>query len=198
VDWKLSRVQAGSLRAFSFDERLIVRAIALLPTPAYRARIVASQLMLYPPRYCVQVARDPDHVGPAPPVELPRLASGLFGLPPNHKTVEVHEAEGSHRVPIQPLRVAAETERTRLGEGPRDAPRYTATGYSKTFSVDEAFRNAVAALPRAASPRPDELTHVVVDDIGATFSPSAGLNEMYVTVSLTRFISENESKASRA
>jgi len=114
---------------------------------AYRARIAVSEPTLYPPRYCVQVARDPDHVGPAPPIELPRLASGLFGLPPNHKTVEVHEAQGCHRIPIQPLRVAVGNEAARKGEALGEGPRYTATGYSKTFSFDEAFRNAVAALP---------------------------------------------------
>jgi hypothetical protein len=192
MEWSLCKVQPGSLKAFSFDERLIVRAIAVLPTPAYRARIAVSQLLVYPPRYCVQVARDPDHVGPAPPVELPRLASGHFGLPPNHKTVEVHDADGCHRLPIVPLRVAVEEERARAGNGRADAPRFTATGYSKTFSIEEAFRNAVAALPRPISRRQDELTHVVVERIGATFCGAAGMNQLYVTVSRTRFAAGDE------
>jgi hypothetical protein len=129
VDWQLSKVQPGSVRAFCFDERLIIRAIALLP--------------------------------------------------PGHTTVEVHEAQGSHRVPILPLRVAAEA----AGKAPAQVPRYTATGYSTTFSIDEAFRNAVGALPRATSPRPDELTHVVIDHIGATFCEATGLRQMYIIVS---------------
>jgi hypothetical protein len=193
VDWQLSKVQPGSVQAFSFDERLIVRAVALLPTPAYRARIAVSTLLIYPPRYCVQVARDPHHAGPAPEVELPRLASGLFGLPPGHKTVEVHEARGSHRVPILPLRVAAEAAEKAQAQ----VPRYTATGYSTTFSVDEAFRDALEAMPRATSPDPAELTHVVIDHIGATFCAATGLRRLYVIVSRSEFAADPVSRTLR-
>jgi hypothetical protein len=58
-----------------------------------------------------------------------------------------------------------------------------AMGYSKSFSFDEAFKNAIDALPEDTTPAyPDKMTGVRVIDIGATFGGFTGVAQMYVRV----------------
>jgi hypothetical protein len=58
-----------------------------------------------------------------------------------------------------------------------------AMGYSKSFSFDEAFKNAIDALPADTTPvYPDKMTGVRVIDIGATFGGFTGVAQMYVRV----------------
>ncbi len=58
-----------------------------------------------------------------------------------------------------------------------------AMGYSESFSFDEAFMNAIHALPEDNSPvYPDKMTVVRVVEIGARFGGFAGFNHMYVRV----------------
>jgi len=59
----------------------------------------------------------------------------------------------------------------------------TATGSSESFSFDEAFENAIHALPEDTTPvYPDKMTVVRVVDIGVRFGGFAGFNHMYVRV----------------
>jgi hypothetical protein len=58
-----------------------------------------------------------------------------------------------------------------------------AMGYSESFSFDEAFRNAIDALPEDTTPvYPDKMTGVRVIEIGATFGGITGVAHMYVRV----------------
>lgn len=58
-----------------------------------------------------------------------------------------------------------------------------AEGYSESFSFDEAFMNALHALPEDTTPvYPDKMTVVRVVDIGVRFGGFAGFNHMYVRV----------------
>lgn len=58
-------------------------------------------------------------------------------------------------------------------------PQRHATGYSSTFSCEDAFRNAIAQLP----PRfPDELQKFVVTETGALVGGIAGIQQLFVTV----------------
>jgi hypothetical protein len=59
---------------------------------------------------------------------------------------------------------------------------HTATGYSDSFSLTEAFRNAVESLPPDTNSYPDKLINVRVVDVGGNFGGLAGLNRMYVSV----------------
>ncbi len=58
-----------------------------------------------------------------------------------------------------------------------------AEGHSESFSFDEAFMNALRALPEDTTPvYPDKMTVVRVVDIGVRFGGFAGFNHMYVRV----------------
>lgn len=59
----------------------------------------------------------------------------------------------------------------------------TATGYSESFSFDEAFKNALDALPADTTPvYPDKMVIVKVVEIGARFGGIMGVAHMYVRV----------------
>ncbi len=59
----------------------------------------------------------------------------------------------------------------------------TATGSSESFSFDEAFENAIHALPEDTTPvYPDKMTTVRVVEIYATFGGITGVAQMYVRV----------------
>ncbi len=58
----------------------------------------------------------------------------------------------------------------------------TATGYSESFSFDEAFKNALDALPADTNVYPDKMEVVKVVEIGAAFGGIAGVAHMYVRV----------------
>lgn len=58
-----------------------------------------------------------------------------------------------------------------------------ATGTSKSWSFDEAFRNAVDQLGSGSPGTPDWLDTYTVVEIGARVGGIAGFNELFVTVS---------------
>ena len=59
----------------------------------------------------------------------------------------------------------------------------TATGYSESFSFDEAFKNALDALPAdTTAVYPDKMVIVKVVEIGARFGGIMGVAHMYVSV----------------
>lgn len=57
-----------------------------------------------------------------------------------------------------------------------------ATGYSDSFSFDEAFNDARRQLPPVDPPHPDALEYVRVLEIGSESGGIAALNRLYVKV----------------
>lgn len=57
-----------------------------------------------------------------------------------------------------------------------------ATGYSQSYSFDEAFREALAALPDPPFSFPDQLLRTQVVAVGSERGGIAGLDRMYVTL----------------
>ena len=189
MNWKLAKTQSGSIEAHSFGEDLVIRATALLPTPAYEGRIVTSPLMISPPRYVIEMRPDLHRTGGAD-VVIPRPVIGLFRYP-GDDNVEVSDADGSHVVPVQPWRVVDWAEVGGGGEIPGRVAHSTAgdlaTGFSETFSFDEAFRNAMNALRKASEPNPDIATKVVLESVTGMTGGFIGLHGMFVTVSRSHF-----------
>lgn len=93
-------------------------------------------------------------------------------------------AGGNGAPSLPPLRVGRFLETGRAEDIERlGAPqRVEATGYSTSYSFDEAFRDAVSNLPPDDNPFPDKLTTIHVVDIGAMIGGFPGFNQMYVTV----------------
>jgi hypothetical protein len=57
-----------------------------------------------------------------------------------------------------------------------------AVGYSKNFSFDEAFKDAMKNLPQHKPSHPDEMTNITVVEIGAQLGGIAGLRQLVVRI----------------
>jgi hypothetical protein len=60
-----------------------------------------------------------------------------------------------------------------------------ATGYSKKFSFDEAFQDAMKNLPSRKPSHPDEMTIITVTETGAELGGIAGLRHLKVKIKAT-------------
>jgi hypothetical protein len=105
----------------------------------------------------------------------PMIYTQVFG-PASRPACEDWIAENCH-----PVAAAGPTVVSELGF---EIHRYEATGYSSSFSFDEAFQDAIENLPLDPDPGPDKLYEYRVECIGAQVGGFPGFNRMYVTVSV--------------
>ena len=119
------------------------------------------------------------------------------------ETVNIIDAKGSHTVKVEhtsaetlaadakagsdtlPQGVAEEISRTAAAaEDPRTAVirRWEATGYSDTFSVEDALKEAINSLPASPPPHPDAILNVQVTSIGAEMGGYAGFHRLVVHI----------------
>lgn len=110
-------------------------------------------------------------------------------FPADQPVVVVHHAEGQDSVEIQEcgedLRQFA-TAVTGSPERPCPADAEEAIGFSRNFSFDEAFTDALAHLSTDEPSSPDALTRIQVLEIGALVGDEAGLRSLFVRVCRTK------------
>jgi hypothetical protein len=178
---------------------LFVLAKGEKPNPCYEVTIERSPLAIYPPQFVVRACVEPGKI--CSQLVTPYTAFNLFASGPL-ETITLKTAQGDRQIPVKrieeprvqgmrggdhvpypltiPIRLSSVfEEKLEVLEAPK--PR-EATGYSESFSFDEAFRDAVQNLPPAESAYPDKLVTVEVTSVGALFGGFIGLNKMYVKV----------------
>ena len=167
--WDLANVKTAE--AYFLGGHLILIVSGDKPTPCYTVRIDHS-LDVEPPTFIVQWRR----TGAAcPQVVTPYRKVEIFFIGSYREKIDVVSAEGTKSVPVKNLLQLQGAE----AEAAKKFPARTATGYSSTFSFEEAFRNAIAQLP----PRfPDELQRFVVIETGALVGGIAGIQRLFVTI----------------
>lgn len=167
-DWHYGRIREAW--AFRINDRLIVRVDGIQPTRCYEARLreyvpdlkssADVQLGLYwkaRPGSCRE-----EEVPYTARIDL-RVGRMEMDL------VRVDHADGHEYVPVR---------RIALPQPPAAAPAgETYTGWSST-SFDEAYRDAVALIPRSA----DEPVHARITGQGGVHGGLAGLDDVFVTV----------------
>ncbi|HEX7677261.1 MAG TPA: hypothetical protein VF713_04000 [Thermoanaerobaculia bacterium] len=166
VLWNLADVKDAV--AVYFDGHLILSVSGKKPTPCYRVRIEQSPLAVETPTFVVEWQSTG---GPCPEVITPYQRTAVFSIGVYRETVDVVSAEGTKSVKVKKL-----DSTTDLAE---KAAHRTATGYSATFSFEDAFEDAIGKLPPL---HPDELQHFVVTNTGAVVGGFLGLRTMFVTV----------------
>lgn len=168
-DWHYGRIEDA--RAFRINDRLIVRVDGMQPTRCHEVRLreyvpdlessADVQLGLYwraRPGFC----RDEEVPYTA------RIDLDVGGMEVD--LVRVDHADGPTDVPVQ---------RVPVPELPADASiGRMYTGWSAT-SFEEAYRNAVALIPRGSA---DEPVHARVAAQGGVHGGLAGLDDVFVTV----------------
>jgi hypothetical protein len=60
-----------------------------------------------------------------------------------------------------------------------------AIGYSKNFSFDEAFKDAMQKLPQSKPTHPDQMTRIKVEETGAELGGIAGFHHLFVRITAT-------------
>lgn len=177
--------QRAQVRACRVDRYLLIIAQGDLPTPGYEVDIALSPLRIFPQQFNLLRRARP---GFWPQVVTPYRYGEIVVFPADQPVVVVHHAEGQDRIEIQEcgedLRefaaaVAGSPER------PCPAGAEQATGFSRNFSFDEAFTDALANLSADEPPSPDTLTRIQVLEIGALVGEEAGLRSLFVRVCRT-------------
>jgi hypothetical protein len=167
-DWQYGRMRAAW--AFRINDRLIVRVDGTQPTACYDVRLreyvpdlestADVQLGLYwrpLPGFCPGEA--------APYTARIDLDVGGMAL----DLVRVDHADGHTDVKVQ---------RVPFPQPVEEPGAETYTGWSST-SFEEAYRNAVALIPRRSA---DDLVHARIAAQGGVHGGLAGLDDVFVTV----------------
>jgi len=168
--WQPAKVK--EITAVFFSGHLKLTAKGDKPTPCYEVQIFRSPLDIEPPEYSVEWRRGP---GICPDVETPYEVTTLDYIGTYRPYVTVNTAGGPQKVPVEnrDAHAPAGVDKKFVGV------KRTATGYSDSFSFEEAFRNAIAKLPPLF---PDELQHFVVTETGAIVGGLIGERRLFVTV----------------
>jgi hypothetical protein len=178
-EWELA--QRKSISAFRVDRYVLIVAEGELPTPGFDVDIVQDPRKIFPPQFDLLRRRRP---GIFPAVITPYRYAETVLFPPDRPVVTVHHADGSDEVTIAECPTElAQYQRAIVGHPDRPCPpgSVQATGFSANRSFDEAFANAVAALPPFEGP-PDALDRVEVLEVGGLFGGFAGFNHLFVRV----------------
>jgi hypothetical protein len=169
--WEPAKV--NEITAVFFSGHLMLTAKGDKPTPCYEVQIFKSPLPVEPPTYSVEWRRGP---GICPDVVTPYEVTTIDYIGTYRPFVDVITADGTKKVPVE----NRDADATPSGVDKKfvTTPR-TATGYSDSFSFEDAFRNAIAQLPPLF---PDQLQHFVVTETGALVGGFVGQRRLFVTV----------------
>jgi hypothetical protein len=177
--------QRTRIRAFRVGQYVLILAEGELPTPGFAVDITQSPLLIFPPQFNLLRCPRP---GVWPQVITPYRYAETVRFPEDQSTVTVHHAEGSDAVNIEDCGAQlAPYVRAVTGNAERPCPPGAdeATGFSKNLSFEEAFANALAALPPVEPPVPDALERVEVVEIGGLFGGFAGFHDLFVRICRT-------------
>ncbi len=162
-------------RAYRIDDALIIQVAGQKPTPCHEVRIERSLLTVEPPTFAVGLWLDPRVRCVARVTDFDDAAAfRIGGAPPE---VLIRHAGGELTLEVTEL----VTEGARLTADLPGTDPSEAVGYSSSWDLAEAFRDAIAHLP-SGDHYPDQLHHYTIVDVGAEIGGIAGFNRMRVRV----------------
>jgi hypothetical protein len=171
-------LEKGQLRAFWVGSGVTVVARGQLPSPCWRARLEESDLTVWPPEFLLLRCAEEQI---CPEVVVPYTISRHMPLATSPVSVKVHHAEGSDEIPVEDD--PTDYRRISLPLAAAEQGSFDeATGLSEAMSFDEAFRNALNALPKWGPASPDDMTVVQVVEVGAWFGGLAGFRHLFMRV----------------
>ena len=166
-----------SLKAYRAGKKVLIVADGILPNPGYQVDVGQSPIEIFPPQFDLMMCPTG---GVVPQVLTPYTYAEAVEYPADQHVIRIASEEG-----IDDVRIKDPYAGGKGFERPASGPD-EAVGYSNRFNFDEAFRNALLALPDLPPGQPDRLVTVRVEETGALFGGVAGFNDMYVRVSRTR------------
>lgn len=169
--------ERGSIRAYRAGPQILIVAEGKLPSPGFAIDIVENPRRIFPQQFDLVRLTLP---GVFAQVVTPYQYSEAVLFPAGRPTVTVHHAEGSDEVEIHDCGPELAAFRAAVSDRGDEA-----TGFSKRLSFDEAFANAVAALPPGTVPIADGIETVVVQETGGLFGGFFPRRELFVRVRRT-------------
>jgi hypothetical protein len=173
------------LSAFRVLGYVLITARGENPHPGYVVDIRQSLIRIFPPQFALVRRQLP---GLWPQQISPYRYAEVISYPVDQSTVRVHHADGFDDVEIQEAAKQLESFISAIrGSEQRPCPpgAEQATGFSRTFSFDEAFADAQARFPESPDTHPDQLVTLEVLETGALIGGFAGFNHLFVRVSRT-------------
>lgn len=190
--WVWARVDKA--RAYWFDEHLLLEISGMAPDPCYEIDLEQSLLDVEPPTFVARWRRLPEN---CPRVETPYHHREIFRIGVRRETICVVHESGKLAVDVEdyaPDQEPAELLPGAPGEGeplisnaydPKSRtllPFNEAVGESAAWSLEEAMRDAIRALPPRGTNVPDWLSTYEVVSIGAESGGIAGRHHLVVRV----------------
>jgi hypothetical protein len=178
---ELAHVDTAS--GYRLGDYLVLRITGNKPSPCYVVSIELAPIDIFPPEFNATWARDPcvvctEVVEPYDVVEAFRIGAELEKVTLNAEgrtfevpVVTVPPLEPGPVIPTAPL----------LAEDIVSPPS-EAVGYSDSYDVGEAVRDAIRQLPPRDHGIPDWLARYTVVEVGAEVGGLAGLNRLFARV----------------
>lgn len=169
-------------RAYQVGDVLLLQVAGTRPTACHLVSLERALTDVEPPGFVARMSIDP--LARCAQVVADFEVAQAFRIGVHRDAVLLHHAGGELSVDVTELDASE-----RLGVAPGERPPVElpqtepseAVGYSKSWDLQEAMRDAIAQLPRREDIA-DWLYHYKVVDIGAEIGGIAGLNRLRVTV----------------
>lgn len=170
-------------RAYHIDDVLVLQVAGTRPSACHLVTLERAWTDVEPPSFVARMSIDPR--ARCAPLDQPFDATQAFRIGVHREEVLVRHAGGELTVPVQSLEASAGLAGRRadpplLIDLPQAEPQ-EATGYSTSWDLQEAMRDAIAQLPKRTDVT-DWLYHYTVVEVGAEVGGIAGFNRLRVTV----------------
>lgn len=178
---QLAHVDTAS--GYQIGDYLVLRIAGKKPSPCYIVSIELAPIDIFPPEFNATWAPDPLAI--CTQVVVPYEVTQAFHIGSPLETVTLHAEGGAIEVPVEtlpslepgPVIPAAPVLAADIVRPPSEA-----VGYSESYDVGEAIRNAIEQLPPRDHGIPDWLSRYTVVEIGAEVGGIAGFNHLFARV----------------
>jgi hypothetical protein len=175
--------QVETAKGYQVGNYLLLQIAGEKPTPCHVVDIVQSPTDIFPPQFSATLTTDPavicaQVITPYEKVEAFEV-SGLGG-----QSVQLETGGGTIDVAVQEVEFDSEVAQPGGSVSVLDiiGPPSEAVGYSDSWDLAEAMRDAISKLPRRGERIADMLRQYEVLEVGAEIGGIAGFNHLKVRV----------------
>ncbi|WP_454084597.1 hypothetical protein [Georgenia sp. Marseille-Q6866] len=169
-------------RAYQLGDVLVLQVAGTRPTACHLVSLERALADVEPPSFVARMSIDP--LAKCAAVVADFEVAQAFRTGGYREAVVVHHAGGEFSVEVTALDAGERLGVVQEGRPPIELPQTEpseAVGYSSSWDLQEAMRDAIAQLPRRDDIS-DWLYHYEVVEVGAEIGGIAGFNRMRVTV----------------
>lgn len=170
-----------SAKGYQVGQHLVLIVAGDKPTPCHQVDIELQPMDIFPPQFRATMTTDPlaicaQVVTPYERVEA-FSAGDLAG-----QTIRIEAADGDVEVQVEPVAESEDQTAARVSLDDVVGPPAEAFGYSESYDLGEAIRDAIGKLPGRGGNIADWLSHYEVLEISVEVGGIAGFNHLKVKV----------------